>query len=169
MLSSLPHWASCEVFPGKQPASLVSMLETGPLALASHDWLVGGQEAGRSVEGAGMGLRGRWAVWSSEMVPMPPPHPQPGLSPHPHASWARTHSPGLRSLVGHSKPPSILCPSHNAPSFGPHFVPPAVPHPHFWPEPDRGNSSWQTPKAGMREIHKPDVLLQRERSGGWGK
>lgn len=28
MLSSLPHWASCEVFPGKQPASLVSMLET---------------------------------------------------------------------------------------------------------------------------------------------
>lgn len=28
MLSSLPHWASCEVFPGKQPANLVSMLET---------------------------------------------------------------------------------------------------------------------------------------------
>jgi hypothetical protein len=25
MLSSLPYWASCEVFPGKQPGSLVSM------------------------------------------------------------------------------------------------------------------------------------------------
>lgn len=41
MLSSLPHWASCEVFPGKQPASLVSMPETGPLPLASGDWLGG--------------------------------------------------------------------------------------------------------------------------------
>lgn len=43
MLSSLPHWASCEVFPGKQPASLVSMPETGPLPLASRDRLGGGE------------------------------------------------------------------------------------------------------------------------------
>ena len=67
MLSSLPHWASCEVFPGKQPASLVSMPENGPLPLASRDWLVGGR-----VEGAGMGLRGRWAVWSPERSPCHP-------------------------------------------------------------------------------------------------
>lgn len=44
MLSSLPHWASCEVFPGKQPASLVSMPETGPLPLASRDWLGAGRK-----------------------------------------------------------------------------------------------------------------------------
>lgn len=81
----------------------------------------------------------------------------------------RTHSP-VRSLVGHSNLPSIPCPCHDLPSIGLHFAPPqAVPHPHFWPKLSRGNSSWQTPKAGMREIHKPDVLLWREGSGGWGE
>ena len=71
MLSSLPHWASCEVFPEKQPASLVSMPENGPLPLASQ------RLSGGEAQGAGMGLRGRWAVWSPEMAPVPPPCPPP--------------------------------------------------------------------------------------------
>lgn len=115
-----------------------------------------------------MGLRGRWAVWSSEMAPVPSPCPPPILdlvhTPTPPGPELTARV--LRSLVGHSNLPFMLHPSHNPPSFGPYFVPLAVPHPHFWPELDRGNSSWQTPKAGMREIHKPDVLLQRG-SGGW--
>ena len=39
MLSSLPHWASCEVFPWKLLGSLVSMPENGPLPLAGPDGL----------------------------------------------------------------------------------------------------------------------------------
>ena len=101
-------------------------------------------------------------------VPMPP-LPPPGLLVHaPSPPQGRTHSPGLRSPVGHSNLPSIPSPSHDPLLLWPSLCPPAVPHPHFWPELDRGNSSWQTPKAGMREIHKPDVLLRREGSGGWG-
>lgn len=83
------------------------------------------------------------------------------------SSPGRTCSQGPRSLVGHSNLPAIPCPSHSPLLLWPSYSPPTVPHPHFWPELDRGNSSWQTPKAGMREIHKPDVLLQREGSGGW--
>lgn len=146
------------------------MLENGPLPLASQDRLVVVVVVGGAGRGGWNGTQRQMDCLEPRNSPHArhPPHP-PGLSPHPHSSWASTHSLGLRSLVGHSNLPSILCPSHDTPSFGPHFVPPSVPHPHFWPEPDRGNSSWQTPKAGMREIHKPDVLLQREGSGGWGK
>lgn len=61
MPSSLPHWASCEVFPGKRLTSLVSMLET----ITSP-----GQPGGlRGERGTAVGFRDRWGVWSSEADP----------------------------------------------------------------------------------------------------
>lgn len=51
----------------------------------------------------------------------------------------------------------LLWPSHGSPT-----VPP---HPHFWPEFDRGNSSWQTPKAEMRDSQTRCALV--EGRGGW--
>lgn len=153
MLSSLPHWASCEVFPGKQPASLVSMLGT----ITSP-----GQPGGlRGEERDCSGTLGQMGCWSSERTPETPRLLTSSLP------QCRTHSQGLRSLAGHSKPP--LSPTSPAmdPLLWPSHGSPTVPHPHFWPEFDRGNSSWQTPKAEMREIHKPDVLVWREGSGGW--
>lgn len=116
-----------------------------------------------------MGLERQMGRLEPRNGPHATPTPSHGLSPRPTPPQGRTHSP-VRSLVGHSNLPSTPCPSHDPPSIGPHFAPPpSCPHPHFWPELGRGNSSWQTRKAGMREIHKPDVLLWRGVVGDGGR
>ena len=72
MLSSLPHWASCEVFPEKQPASLVSMPENGPLPLASQRLSGGGGTRGWNGTQRQMGcLEPRNGP---RATPMPPPN-----------------------------------------------------------------------------------------------
>lgn len=87
-----------------------------------------------------------------------------GLSPCPNFPQGRTHSQGLRSLAGHSNLPCLPRPCHN-PLLWPSHGSPTVPHPHFWPEFDRGNSSWQTPKAEMRDSQTRCALVE---GGQWG-
>lgn len=70
MLSSLPHWASCEVFPGNSPPA--SLACRRPVLFpwpAETAWRGGG-----GVEGAGMGLKadGLFGVQKC-----PPCHPHP--------------------------------------------------------------------------------------------
>lgn len=92
-------------------------------------------------------------------VPMPIPAPTWIWESMPPLCPGQNSQPGPRSLAGHSSPPAIRGPATVLAALG-LTLSPRCPHPHFWPELDRGNSSWQTPKAGMREIHKPDVLLR---------
>lgn len=98
------------------------------------------------------------------------PTPSHGFSPRPHSSSRQNSQP--REVTGWPlQPPLHSVSQPRSPLHWPSLCPPpSCPHPHFWPELRRGNSSWQTQKAGMREIHKPDVLLWRGRMGdGEGK